>query len=35
MEIIAWAVSLLVRGRFVVRDGALTGAKGEGRYLAR
>lgn len=35
IEITGWPVSLLVRGRFVVRDGALTGAKGDGRYLPR
>lgn len=35
IEVTGWPVSLLVRGRFVVRDGALTGAKGVGRHLPR
>jgi dihydropyrimidinase len=30
-----WPVSTMVRGRFVVRDGALVGAPGNGTYVAR
>jgi dihydropyrimidinase len=30
-----WPVSTMVRGRFVVRDGALVGAEGAGQYVAR
>ncbi|HWM47003.1 MAG TPA: dihydropyrimidinase [Xanthobacteraceae bacterium] len=30
-----WPVSTMVRGRFVVRDGELVGAKGAGAYVAR
>jgi dihydropyrimidinase len=30
-----WPVSTMVRGKFVVRDGALVGAPGGGAYVAR
>src|SRR6202795_3313563 len=30
-----WPVSTMVRGRFVVRDGALVGSEGAGEYVAR
>ena len=30
-----WPVSTMVRGRFVVRDGKLVGAKSGGNYIAR
>ena len=30
-----WPVSTMVRGKFVVRDGKLTGAKGDGAYVPR
>jgi len=33
-EVTGWPVSTMVRGRFVVRDGALVGAKA-GRYVSR
>jgi dihydropyrimidinase len=35
LEITGWPVATLLRGRFVVRDGALVGGKGEGRYVTR
>jgi dihydropyrimidinase len=35
IEVTGWPVSTMVRGRFVVRDGALVGAKGAGAYVAR
>ncbi|WP_316184246.1 MULTISPECIES: dihydropyrimidinase [unclassified Bradyrhizobium] len=35
IEITGWPVATLQRGKFVVRDGQLVGAKGEGRYLTR
>lgn len=34
-EVTGWPVSTLVRGRFVVRDGALVGEKGSGRHIRR
>ena len=30
-----WPVSTMVRGKFVVRDGKLVGAKGAGAYVPR
>jgi len=30
-----WPVSTMVRGQFVVRDGALVGKAGAGHYVAR
>ena len=30
-----WPVSTMVRGKFVVRDGALVGKEGAGEYVAR
>jgi dihydropyrimidinase len=35
MEITGWPVATMLRGRFVVRDGELVGAKGQGRYVSR
>ncbi|MCA0400254.1 MAG: dihydropyrimidinase [Proteobacteria bacterium] len=35
MEVTGWPVSTLLRGQFVVRDGALVGQRGAGRYIAR
>jgi dihydropyrimidinase len=35
LEVTGLPVATLLRGRFVVRDGALVGAKGEGRYVTR
>jgi dihydropyrimidinase len=35
IEITGWPVATMLRGRFVVRDGALVGAKGDGRYVSR
>ena len=35
LEVTGWPVLTMVRGTVVVRDGALHGAKGHGRYLAR
>ncbi len=35
IEITGWPVATLQRGKFVVRDGQLVGAKGNGRYLTR
>ena len=35
MEVTGWPVSTMVRGKFVVRDGKLTGAKGGGSYISR
>lgn len=35
LEITGWPVATMLRGQFVVRDGALVGAKGQGRYVAR
>jgi dihydropyrimidinase len=35
IEVTGWPVSTMVRGRFVVRDGALVGLKGAGSYVAR
>jgi dihydropyrimidinase len=35
LQITGWPVLTMVRGRTVVRDGALVGAKGHGEYLAR
>jgi dihydropyrimidinase len=35
MEITGWPVATMLRGKFVVRDSALVGAKGEGRYVTR
>jgi dihydropyrimidinase len=34
-EVTGWPVSTMVRGRFVVRDEALVGTKGDGAYVAR
>ncbi|MBN8958254.1 MAG: amidohydrolase family protein, partial [Rhizobiales bacterium] len=34
-EVTGWPVSTMVRGRFVVRDEALVGTKGDGAYIAR
>ena len=35
IEITGWSVATMVRGKFVVRDGKLTGAKGAGSYIPR
>jgi len=35
MEITGWPVLTMVRGRTVVRDGWVVGAKGHGEHLAR
>ncbi len=35
IEITGWPVATMVRGKFVVRDGKLTGAKGAGAYIPR
>jgi dihydropyrimidinase len=35
IRVTGWPVSTMVRGRFVVRDGALTGKPGGGTYVAR
>jgi dihydropyrimidinase len=35
IEVKGWPVSTMVRGTFVVRDGALTGREGAGRYMTR
>ena len=35
IEVTGWPVSTMVRGRFVVRDGELVGAKGHGSYVSR
>lgn len=35
IEVTGWPVSTMVRGKFVVRDGQLIGAKGAGGYVAR
>jgi len=35
IEVTGWPVSTMVRGKFVVRDGTLTGAKGGGAYVSR
>ncbi|MGJ5206789.1 dihydropyrimidinase [Bradyrhizobium sp. HKCCYLR20261] len=35
IEITGWPVATMLRGKFVVRDGKLLGAKGEGRYVTR
>jgi dihydropyrimidinase len=35
MEITGLPVATMLRGRFVVRDGELVGAKGQGRYVSR
>jgi dihydropyrimidinase len=35
IEVTGWPISTIVRGRFVVRDCALVGKKGDGRYVAR
>ena len=35
MEITGWPVTTLVRGRTVVRDGALQDTKGHGEHIAR
>ncbi|MCC7347948.1 MAG: dihydropyrimidinase [Variibacter sp.] len=35
IEVTGWPVSTMVRGRFVVRDGVLAGAKGAGEYVSR
>ena len=35
MEITGWPVATMLRGRFVVRDGKLTGSKKQGRYVSR
>ena len=35
MGVTGWPVSTLVRGKFVVRDGKLTGALGGGTYVPR
>ncbi|MGE0521498.1 MAG: dihydropyrimidinase [Variibacter sp.] len=34
-QVTGWPVSTIVRGRFVVRDEALVGAKGDGAYVPR
>jgi dihydropyrimidinase len=34
-EVIGWPVSTMVRGKFVVRDGALVGEKTDGCYVSR
>ena len=35
IEVTGWPVATMLRGKFVVRDGELVGAKGEGRYVTR
>ncbi len=35
LQVTGWPVSTLVRGRFVVRNGDLVGAKGFGEHVAR
>jgi len=35
IEITGWPVATMLRGKFVVRDGELVGAKGDGRYVTR
>ncbi|MGJ4999626.1 dihydropyrimidinase [Bradyrhizobium sp. HKCCYLS3077] len=35
IEISGWPVATMLRGKFVVRDGKLVGAKGDGRYVTR
>jgi dihydropyrimidinase len=35
IQVTGWPVSTMVRGRFVVRDGALVGREGAGQYVAR
>jgi dihydropyrimidinase len=35
LEITGWPVATMLRGTFVVRDGELMGAKGQGRYVTR
>jgi dihydropyrimidinase len=35
MKVTGWPVATMVRGKFVVRDGKLVGAKGSGRYVSR
>jgi dihydropyrimidinase len=35
IKVTGWPVSTMVRGKFVVRDGKLTGAKGGGAYVSR
>jgi len=35
LRVTGWPVSTMVRGRFVVRDGRLVGAKGGGAYVSR
>jgi dihydropyrimidinase len=35
MEITGWPVATMLRGKFVVRDGALVGDKRDGRYVTR
>jgi dihydropyrimidinase len=35
LKVTGWPVSTMVRGKFVVRDGRLVGAKGGGTYLSR
>lgn len=35
LQVTGWPVSTMVRGRFVVRDGGLVGAKGFGTHVAR
>src|SRR5712671_5373600 len=35
IAVTGWPVSTMVRGKFVVRDGKLTGAKGSGNYVSR
>ena len=35
IEVTGWPVSTMVRGKFVVRDGALVGKPGDGAYVSR
>jgi dihydropyrimidinase len=35
LEITGWPVTTMLRGKFVVQDGALVGGKGGGRYVTR
>ncbi|MBV9346986.1 MAG: dihydropyrimidinase [Pseudolabrys sp.] len=35
IEVTGWPVSTIVRGKFVVRDGKLSGQPGDGQYVAR
>jgi dihydropyrimidinase len=35
IKVTGWPVSTMVRGRFVVRDGALVGGLGTGQYVSR